>query len=118
MNYTHDFIIFSFNLEHNIVIVLMQKTQQGVEQPISFFSRTLRNVALKYDIIEKQTFFLMNSLKYFRVYILHSHGVAYLPSAAVKYIITQNDPDGRRDKWIASILEYDIEIKPTRLIKG
>jgi hypothetical protein len=26
--------------------------------------------------------------------------------------------DGKRGKWIATILEYDIEIKPTKLIKG
>ena len=28
------------------------------------------------------------------------------------------DPDGKRGKWIAVILEYDLEIKPTKLIKG
>eukprot|EP00253_Pinus_taeda_P002803 PITA_02803 len=28
------------------------------------------------------------------------------------------DPEGRRGKWIAALLEYDLEIKPTKLIKG
>ena len=28
------------------------------------------------------------------------------------------DPDGKRGKWIVVILEYDLEIKPTKLIKG
>jgi hypothetical protein len=32
--------------------------------------------------------------------------------------LTQDNPDGRRGKWIVVILEYDIEIKPTKLIKG
>lgn len=36
----------------------------------------------------------------------------------LKDILTQTDPDGRRGKWIATILEYDIEIRPTKLIKG
>ena len=35
----------------------------------------------------------------------------------VKYIFSQ-DLDGKRGKWIAVILEYDLEIKPTKLIKG
>ena len=35
----------------------------------------------------------------------------------VKDILTQ-DPDGKRGKWIVVILEYDLEIKPTKLIKG
>jgi hypothetical protein len=36
----------------------------------------------------------------------------------VKDILTHDNPDGRRGKWIVVILEYDIEIKPTKLIKG
>ena len=57
-------------------------------------------------------------MKDFRVYILHSHIIAHVPSVAVKGILTQPDPEGRRAKWIATLLEYDIEIKPTKLIKG
>ena len=30
----------------------------------------------------------------------------------------QKDPEGRRGKWIAAMLEYDLEVKPTKLIKG
>jgi hypothetical protein len=26
--------------------------------------------------------------------------------------------DGRRSKWIAKILEFDLEIRPTKLVKG
>ena len=44
--------------------------------------------------------------------------IAYVPNVVVKDILTQNGPDGKRGKWIATILEYDIEIKPTKLIKG
>ena len=32
--------------------------------------------------------------------------------------MTQPDPEGRRAKWIATLLEYDIDIKPTKLVKG
>ena len=68
--------------------------------------------------MEKQGFSLVKSIKDFRVYILHSHIIAYVLNMVVKDILTQNNPDGRRGKWIAIILEYDIEIKPTKLIKG
>eukprot|EP00253_Pinus_taeda_P007734 PITA_07734 len=58
------------------------------------------------------------ALKEFRVYILHSHVLAYVLNAAVKDVLVQADPEGRRGKWIAALLEYDIEIKPTKLVKG
>ena len=49
---------------------------------------------------------------------MHSHVIAHVPTAAVKAILTQPDPEGRRARWIATLLEYDIEIKPTKLVKG
>jgi len=30
----------------------------------------------------------------------------------------QNDPKGRTNRWITKLLEYDLEIKPTKMIKG
>jgi hypothetical protein len=36
----------------------------------------------------------------------------------MKDILIQPDIDGRRSKWIAKILEFDLEIKPTKLVKG
>eukprot|EP00253_Pinus_taeda_P017602 PITA_17602 len=108
--------IQSFN-EHTMADVLMQKRDDH-ERPITFFSRATRDAALKYNIIEKQTLALVKELKDFRVYILHSHILAYVPNATVKDVLVQTDPEGRRGKWIASLLEYDVEIKPTKLVKG
>ena len=89
-----------------------------MEQPIAFFSKMFRDGELKYDIMEKQAYTLVKALKYFKVYILHSHIIAHVPTSAIKGILTQPDPEGRRVKWIATLLEYDIEISPTTLIKG
>jgi hypothetical protein len=68
--------------------------------------------------MEKQAYALVKALKAFRIYVLHSKIIAYVPSAVVKDILIQPDLDGRRSKWIAKILEFDLEIKPTKLIKG
>jgi len=68
--------------------------------------------------MEKQAYALVKALKEFKVYILHSHIVAYVPSNVVKDILTQSDPKGRRGKWTTILLEYDFEIKPTKFIKG
>jgi hypothetical protein len=60
----------------------------------------------------------VKALKDFRIYVLHSRIIAYVPSAAIKDILIQPGIDGRRRKWIAKILEFDLEIKPTKLVKG
>ena len=116
--FDRDFIIFSFASEHTIAVVLLQKDDQGCEKPIAFFSRALRDAPLNYKIMEKQAFSLVKAIQDFRVYILYSHVVAYIPNVVVKDILTQDGIEGKRGKWIANILEYDIEIKPTKLVKG
>jgi hypothetical protein len=68
--------------------------------------------------MEKQAYALVKALKAFRFYVLHSKIIAYVPSASVKDILIQPDIDEKRGKWIAKILEFDLEIKPTKLIKG
>ena len=117
-DFTKEFPIFTFASEDTIAGVLLQKGSQGTEQPISFFGKTLENAELKYNILEKQAYALLKAIKDFRIYALHSHIVAYVPNTVIKDILTQADPDGKRGKWIAQLLEYDIEIKPTKLVKG
>jgi len=68
--------------------------------------------------MEKHAYAMVSSLKDFQVYIIHSHIIAFVSNTVVKYIITQLDVDGQRGKWIAILLEYDLEIQPTKLVKG
>jgi hypothetical protein len=69
-------------------------------------------------LVEKKAYALVISLKSFRVYILHSKIIAYVPNIAVKDVLMQPDREGKRGRWIAKILEFDIKIKPTKLVKG
>ena len=73
---------------------------------------------MKYITFEKQAYSLVKALKFIRIYILHSKISAYVPNAAIKEILTQPDSEGKQRKWIAKIMEYDVEIKLTKLVKG
>ena len=111
-------MIFSFASKHTIARVLLKNNEKNEEQPIAFYNKALRESTLKYNIMEKHAYACVKALKEFRVYIMHSHSIVFVPSTAIKDILTQAEPDGRRGKWIATLLEYDIEIKPTKLVKG
>ena len=52
-NFEKDFQIYSFASEHTIASVLLQKNEEGHEQPIAFYNKTLRDEPLKYNILEK-----------------------------------------------------------------
>jgi hypothetical protein len=117
-DYLKDFLIFSFASQHTIASVLLQKDDEGFEFPIAFFSKSLRDAKLKYDIMEKQAYAMVKALKAFRTYVLHSKIITYVPTSVVKDILVQPDSDGKRGRWLAKIQEFDLEIKPTKLIKG
>ena len=53
LDFKKDFMIFSFALEHSIAGVLLQKNDQAFEKPIAFFSKTIRDSHLKYNIMKK-----------------------------------------------------------------
>lgn len=49
---------------------------------------------------------------------MQTHITAFVPTAAVKDILIQGDSEGKRRRWIAKIQEYDLDIRPTKMIKG
>jgi hypothetical protein len=53
-DYSKDFLIFSFASFDTVAAVLLQKNEEGREQPIAFFSKALRDAEIRYEIMEKQ----------------------------------------------------------------
>ena len=81
-------------------------------------SRSLENSELKYTIMEKHAYTLVKSLKHFRTYVGYSKVVGYVPHSVMKDILSQQYFLGIRGKWLSKSQEYDLEIKPTKSIKG
>jgi hypothetical protein len=68
--------------------------------------------------MEKQAYAMVKALKDFRTYVLHSKVIAYVPTSSVKDILVQSDNDGKRGWWLVKIQEFNLEIKPTKLVMG
>lgn len=50
--------------------------------------------------------------------VLQSEITTFVPTTAVKDILVQGDSEGQWGRWIAKIQEYELDTKPTKLIKG
>jgi hypothetical protein len=61
---------------------------------------------------------MVKALKDFIAYVLHSKIIPYVPTNAIKDILVQPNSDGRRGRWLAKIQDFDLEVKPTKLVKG
>jgi hypothetical protein len=117
-NFDREFYIFSFASKDTIAVVLLQRNVDDQEHPVAFFSKVMRDAEVKYEPLEKQAYALIKSLKAFRIYILQANVIAYVPSSSVKDVLIQLDIDGKRSKWIVKLTEFDVEIKPVKLVKG
>jgi hypothetical protein len=117
-DYSRDFMIFSFASQDTIVSVLLQKYVDDHEHPIAFMSKVLRDSELNYSITENQAYALVKSLKHFRNYVGYNNIKSYVPYPTVKDVLSQQDCMGTRGKWVSKIQEYDLEIKPTKIVKG
>ena len=84
---------------------------------MAFCSKVLSDTELKYNILEKQVYALVKALKSLRAYVLQSQIVSYVPNYVVEDVLVQSDVEGKRRKWIAKIQEYDLDIKPIKLVK-
>jgi hypothetical protein len=96
----------------------MKKDIDNYEHLVDFMSKVLRDSELNYSVTEKQAYALVKSLNHFRNYIGHNKIKAYVPYPAVKDVLSQQDCMGIRGKWVSKIQEYDLEIKPTKIVNG
>jgi hypothetical protein len=109
--------LYSFASEETIAPILSQKNEKDEELPISFMSNTLHDYELNYSIIENQVLSLVKEISHFKTYILSAHIIAYVMHSLVNIFLNQQLRDGRWEKRLANIQEYDLDIKPLKVFK-
>jgi hypothetical protein len=57
-------------------------------------------------------------MKPFRSYILTNHTKVIVPHPAVKSLFTQHEMAERIGKWITVSQEFDLDIKPIKIVRG
>lgn len=99
--------------------ILLQKNEDNEEVPIYFMSVPLKKHELKYPLMEKQAYVVVKTIKQFRYYILHSQAIVFVPHSVVKSILIQQDIGlNNRASWVSNIQEFNLDIKPTKLVRG
>ena len=73
---------------------------------------------MHYLDVEKQGFVVFKSLKHFRPYLLKTRTKVIIPHPSVRALFVQKEMGERRGNWITTIQEFDLEIKPTKIVRG
>jgi hypothetical protein len=109
LDFSKPFQFFSFASYHIVGTMMLQKNDEGYEQPVSFLSKSLQNADFKYDIVEKQAYALMKYFKAFRSYVVREKVIVYVPNVAVKDVFIESETTRCRCRWINRIQEFNVE---------
>ena len=92
--------------------------KENLEHPISLFSEGIKEYEIRYNYVEKQVLIVVRALKKFRHLLSHNKVQLLVPHASVKEFLLNKDVNEKRVGWITKVMEYDIDIKITKLVRG
>lgn len=78
----------------------------------------MQGAELNYSDVEKQAFVVFKSIKQFKYFLLKTHTKVIVPFSAVRNMLIQSDVWEKRANRVTSLQEYDIEIRPEKIVKG
>jgi hypothetical protein len=117
-NFEKDFILYAYGSHDAISAMLTQENLEGLEQPVAFFSKGLEEYEHRYSFVEKHVLAVVKSLKKFRYLLTHSKVHLKVTHPSVKEFLLSKDLNEKRAGWITKVMEYDVDIQTTKLVRG
>ncbi|XP_068229691.1 uncharacterized protein [Palaemon carinicauda] len=93
--------------------VLLQDDSEGIEHPVSYFSRKLNEHQKKYCTIEKEALALVLALQHFEIYVTSSVDpiVVYSDHNPFKFVNKFRYKNRRLTNWSLMLQEYNLTVK-------
>ena len=79
--------------------------------PIAFFSEKLNEAKLRYSTYDKELYAVVQSLRYWRHYLLPQEFVLYSDHEALRFLNSQRKLNSRHRKWVEYIQAYTFVLK-------
>lgn len=95
--------------------VLLQTGSDGIEHPVSFFSKKFNGYQLSYSVIEKETLALVWALQHFDVYVdCSAQLIVYTDHNPITFLNSLNCPNRRLMRWFLFLQAYTLDIRHIR----
>eukprot|EP00253_Pinus_taeda_P013700 PITA_13700 len=117
-NFSNHFTLYTIASDSSYAAVLTQLNDHNLEAPISFFSSNLQGAELNYSDVEKQAFAVFKAVKHYRPFLLKTHTKVIVPFPAVRQLLIQKELGEKRANWVTALQEYDLEIRPAKIVRG
>ena len=79
---------------------------------------TFKGPELNYSQVEKQAYMVYKSVKHYRPYLLNSRTKVIVLYATIRNVLIQKELGEKRAHSMTALQEYDLEIKPAKIVRG
>eukprot|EP00253_Pinus_taeda_P009284 PITA_09284 len=117
-NFSNHFTMYTIASNSSYAAVLTQLNDHNLGARISFFSSNLQGAELNYSDVEKQAFVVFKAVKHYRPFLLKTHTKVIVPFPAVRQLLIQKELGEKRANWVTALQEYDLEIRPEKIVRG
>jgi hypothetical protein len=69
-------------------------------------------------MVDQQEYIVFKEVKHFRSYLLKSRIKVVVPYLVVRNLLVQKELGKKRENWMISLKEYDLEIVPAQIFRG
>ena len=92
--------------------VLAQEASDGLDHPVSYFSKKFLKYQKNYSVVEKETLGLVLTLKHFDVYLGSTPFKikVYTDHIPLTFLKTMKNKNQRLVRWSLALQEYNLEI--------
>jgi len=96
---------------------ILSTTVDGVERPITFFSRVMNSAQRNYCATRRELLAVIAGLQHFRHYLVGATVILRTDHYSLKWLRTFKRPKGILARWIETLAEFDytVENRPGRL---
>ena len=92
--------------------VLLQDDKDGVERPVSYYSKKFNQAQCNYSVIEKELLALIFALQFYNAYVSPSDNniVVYTDHHPLKYLNKFHNKNQRLTRWSLLLQEYNLDV--------
>jgi hypothetical protein len=118
LDFSQDFTLYNFASDRSHAALLTRKNVESNEIPIAFMSSAFKGAELNYLVVDQQAYDGFKAVKHFWSYLLKSRTKVIVPYPAVRNMLVQKELGEKRENWMTSLQEYNLEITPAQIFRG
>ncbi|CAB4420776.1 unnamed protein product [Rhizophagus irregularis] len=109
-DFEKEFILLTDASAEGLGAILSKKNDEGKEVVISYASKSNNNTEANYPITDLECLAIVWGIRYFHKFLIGRKFKVITDHAALKGLMNDKIPKGRRARWIMELQQYDFEV--------